>query len=271
MFRAVTDELWSATCIKRQGRPLKFELQQTSVWFGQSRALRDVSLAIPERTVVAVIGPPGSGKSTFLRLLNRMNDDIPTCRLLGTVRYEGKDIYSSNTNLPQLRRRVGMVFPHTDLFPMSIFDNVTFAPRLASGYNRTKLSELAEKSLKQAHLWLDVKDRLHESVDALEPSQRQRLSLARTLAAEPEVLLIDETTAILNTAARTAFEDLLDDLKENYTIVLVPQSMQQAARVSDWTFYFHAGRLVEANPTHKVFTTPDRKQTENFITGRTEA
>jgi phosphate transport system ATP-binding protein len=246
----------------------KFEVRGLCFWYGLSQALFDVSLTIPPRSVVALIGPSGCGKSTFLRTLNRMNDLIEGVRRLGDVLLEGVDIYRRDTNLGELRRRVGMVFQKSNPFPKSIFENVVFGPRIAGQRNRARLEETVEKCLRRAALWDEVKDRLQESALELSGGQQQRLCIARALATDPEVLLLDEPASALDPASTARIEDLIFELKKEYTIVIVTHNMQQAARVSDWTAFFYQGHLVEAGPTDQLYTRPHVKQTEDYITGR---
>ncbi len=251
-----------------RGARAKFEVRDLSFWYGDTQALFDVSLLIPERSVVALIGPSGCGKSTFLRALNRMNDLIENTRHSGKVCLDGADIYGRNFNLVDLRRRVGMVFQKSNPFPKSVFDNVAFGPRVAGLRNRARLFEIAERSLRRAALWDEVKDRLDDSALNLSGGQQQRLCIARALATDPEVLLLDEPASALDPVSTTRIEDLVFELKREYTIVIVTHNMQQAARVSDLTAFFFQGRLVEAGPTDALYTRPQVKQTEDYITGR---
>jgi phosphate transport system ATP-binding protein len=246
----------------------KFELKGVNFWYPGKQALFDISLTMPERSVVAFIGPSGCGKSTLLRLLNRMNDLIDGTRVAGDIRLDGKDIYDREVNLVDLRRRVGMVFQKSNPFPKSIYENVVFGPRVAGLRDRRKLDDLAERCLRQAALWDEVKDRLSQSALALSGGQQQRLCIARALATDPEVLLMDEPASALDPKSTTKIEDLIDDLKKDYSIVIVTHNMQQAARVSDVTAFFYEGHLVEAGPTQSLFTKPHKKQTEDYITGR---
>jgi phosphate transport system ATP-binding protein len=246
----------------------KFEVHALSFWYGRSQALFDVSLVIPECSVVALIGPSGCGKSTFLRTLNRMNDLLPGTRHTGKVLLDGEEIYSGEADLVDLRRRVGMVFQKSNPFPKSIFENVVFGPRVAGVRNRTQLYEIAEHALQRAALWDEVKDRLNESALNLSGGQQQRLCIARALATDPEVLLLDEPASALDPASTARIEDLIFELKRDYTIVIVTHNMQQAARVSGLTAFFFQGRLIEAGPTEQLYTRPQVKQTEDYITGR---
>jgi phosphate transport system ATP-binding protein len=251
-----------------QGVRAKFEVHELSFWYGRSQALYEISLVIPECSVVALIGPSGCGKSTFLRTLNRMNDLIPGSRHIGKVLLDGDEIYSGEMDLVDLRRRVGMVFQKSNPFPKSIFENVVFGPRVAGIRSRTRLYEIAEHGLRRAALWDEVKDRLNESALHLSGGQQQRLCIARALATDPEVLLLDEPASALDPASTARIEDLVFELKRDYTIVIVTHNMQQAARVSDLTAFFYQGRLIEAGPTEQIYTRPQVKQTEDYITGR---
>jgi phosphate transport system ATP-binding protein len=248
--------------------PDKFAVRGVSFWYPGKHALADITLSIPERSVVAFIGPSGCGKSTLLRLLNRMNDLIDGCRLAGEVLLDGKSVYAPDVNLADLRRRVGMVFQKSNPFPKSIYENVAFGPRVAGLRDLGKLDYLVERCLKQAALWSEVKDRLHSSALALSGGQQQRLCIARALATDPEVLLMDEPASALDPKSTNAIEDLIFELKRDYTIVIVTHNMQQAARVSDATAFFYEGRLVEAGPTDQIFTRPAQRRTEDYITGR---
>jgi phosphate transport system ATP-binding protein len=246
----------------------KFEIQKLDFWYGTNQALFDVSLHVPERSVLALIGPSGCGKSTFLRCLNRMNELIEGTRLAGAVALDGQDIYRRGTDLVDLRRRVGMVFQKSNPFPKSIFENVVFGCRIAGLRDKAFLLETAERCLRQAALWDEIKDRLHRSALELSGGQQQRLCIARALATDPEVVLMDEPASALDPASTARIEDLIFELKQNYTIVIVTHNMQQAARVSDLTAFFFQGRLIEVGPTEQIYTRPLSKQTEDYITGR---
>jgi phosphate transport system ATP-binding protein len=246
----------------------KFSVRNLSFWYGSQQALWDISLDIPERSVCAFIGPSGCGKSTFLRVLNRMNDLIDNTRHTGDVLLDGEDIFDSAHNLVDLRRRVGMVFQKSNPFPKSVFENVVFGPRVAGVRDKAKLRDVAERCLKGAALWDEVKDRLDDSAMNLSGGQAQRLCIARALATDPEVLLLDEPASALDPASTARIEDLVFVLKRQYTIVIVTHNMQQAARVSDQTAFFFQGRLVEAGPTDQMYTRPRERQTEDYITGR---
>jgi phosphate transport system ATP-binding protein len=251
-----------------EGVKSKFLTRNLSFWYGTKQALWDISLIIPECSVVALIGPSGCGKSTFLRALNRMNDLIEGTRHTGEVSLDGIDIYSRAVNLVDLRRRVGMVFQKSNPFPKSVFENVVYGPRVAGLNNRARLNEICERCLRGAALWEEVKDRLDDSALNLSGGQAQRLCIARALATDPEVLLLDEPASALDPASTARIEDLIFELKRDYTIVIVTHNMQQAARVSDVTAFFFQGRLIEAGPTDFLYTRPQVKQTEDYITGR---
>ncbi len=248
--------------------PHKFEVRNVCFWYGARQALFDVGVAVPRRSVMALIGPSGCGKSTFLRLLNRMNDLIEGTRHTGDVLLDGEDIYTSGLNLVDLRRRVGMVFQKSNPFPKTVFENVVFGPRVAGQKNKARLMEICERCLRSAALWDEVKDRLHHSALDLSGGQQQRLCIARALATDPEVLLLDEPASALDPASTARIEDLIFELKREYTIIIVTHNMQQAARVSDLTAFFFQGKLIEAGPTDQLYTRPAVKQTEDYITGR---
>jgi phosphate transport system ATP-binding protein len=238
-------------------------------FYGSAQALHDISLDIPKREVMAFIGPSGCGKSTFLRTLNRMNDTIPGTRVEGTVTIDGEDIYAPGTDVVSLRRKVGMVFQKSNPFPKSIFENVAYGVRInRMARSNSDLEERVERALKDAALWDEVKDRLKASAFGLSGGQQQRLCIARAMAVEPEVILMDEPASALDPIATQKIEELIVKLKEQYTIVIVTHNMQQAARVSDRTSFFLLGKLIETNLTRKMFTSPDEKTTEDYITGR---
>ena len=247
---------------------IKMVTRKLSFHYGSVQALFDVSLSIPQGHVTALIGPSGCGKSTFLRCLNRMNDMIERTRVEGDVLLDGRDIYRSRTDVVELRKRVGMVFQKSNPFPKSVFENVAYGPRVSGIRGRSKLHEIAEHSLKRAALWDEVKSRLGDSALQLSGGQQQRLCIARALATDPEVLLMDEPASALDPTSTARIEDLIFELRNRYTIVIVTHNMQQAARVSDQTAFFYEGRLIEAGPTNQLFTTPTEKQTEDYITGR---
>jgi phosphate transport system ATP-binding protein len=246
----------------------KFGVSGLSFWYGKTQALFEVSLGIPEKSVTALIGPSGCGKSTFLRCLNRMNDLIEGTRHTGTILLDGQNVHDRALNLVELRRRVGMVFQKSNPFPKSVFENVVFGPRVAGLNSRPELQRIAERSLRHAALWDEVKDRLTDSALNLSGGQQQRLCIARALATDPEVLLLDEPASALDPASTARIEDLIFELKRQYTIVIVTHNMQQAARVSDLTAFFFQGKLIEAGPTDQLYTRPQVKQTEDYITGR---
>ena len=246
----------------------RMEARKVNFFYGESQALFDVSLAIPEKSVTALIGPSGCGKSTFLRCLNRMNDIIPGTRVEGDVLLDGVDIYEGEVDIVDLRRRVGMVFQKSNPFPKSIFDNVAYGLRINGTVRRSQIAERVEKSLKEAALWDEVKDRLDSPAMGMSGGQQQRLCIARALAIEPEVILMDEPASALDPIATQKVEELIYQLKERYTIAIVTHNMQQAARVSDGTAFFMLGRLVEYDRTDKIFTNPGEKITEDYITGR---
>jgi phosphate transport system ATP-binding protein len=248
-------------CIKIQTRNLCF-------WYGKTQALFHITASIPERCVTALIGPSGCGKTTFLRTLNRMNEMIEGTAQTGEVLVAGQEIYSRSVDVVQLRKRVGMVFQKSNPFPKSVFENIAFGPRVGGIRNCGVLSEIVERCLKQAALWDDLKDRLDDSALNLSGGQQQRLCIARALATGPEILLMDEPASALDPAATTRIEDLIYELKRNYTIVIVTHNMQQAARISDLTGFFYQGRLVEMGSTDQLFTRPEKKETEDYITGR---
>ena len=247
----------------------KMSARHSNVFYGEKQAIFDISLDIGRNEIIAMIGPSGCGKSTFLRTLNRMNDTIPTCRVEGEHYLDGEDIYAPDQDPVLLRARVGMVFQKPNPFPKSIYDNVAYGPRLHGlARTRAELDEIVEKSLMRAGLFNEVKDDLQKPGTGLSGGQQQRLCIARAIAVDPEVILMDEPTSALDPIATATIEELMDELKNRYTIAIVTHSMQQAARVSQRTAYFHMGRLVEVNPTGQVFTTPQHQLTENYITGR---
>jgi phosphate transport system ATP-binding protein len=239
-----------------------------SAWYGNHRALEDLSLEIPHERVTALIGPSGCGKSTFLRWINRMNDMVPGARAAGTLTIDGESLLEAGRDLVELRRRVGMVFQKPNPFPKSVYDNIAFGPRLHRQMTRAELDDLVEQSLRAAAIWDEVKDRLHQSALGLSGGQQQRLCIARAIAVGPEVLLMDEPCSALDPRSTASIEQLIRDLRTQFTIVIVTHNMQQAARVSDQTAFFYEGRLVECGPTDSIFTNPRSKQTEDYVTGR---
>ena len=243
--------------------------EKVNVFYGAKQALFDVSIDIPDRAVTSFIGPSGCGKSTFLRCLNRMNDTIDICRVTGTIRLDGEDIYDRSIDVVELRARVGMVFQKPNPFPKSIYENVAYGPRIHGlSRNKAELDEIVVSSLRRAGLFEEVKDRLQEPGTSLSGGQQQRLCIARTIATRPEVLLMDEPCSALDPIATAIIEELIDELRENFTIVIVTHSMQQAARVSQKTAFFHLGKLIEEGRTEDIFTNPKSKQTQDYITGR---
>ena len=237
-----------------------------NLWYGQTQALKNISIDIPEKSITALIGPSGCGKSTFLKTLNRMNDLIPGVKITGDVRFHGEDIFGAEVN--GLRRQVGMVFQKPNPFPMSIYDNVAYGPRTHGVRNKARLDDIVEKALTDAAIWDEVKDRLKKNALGLSGGQQQRLCIARALAVEPEVLLMDEPTSALDPISTSRIEDLAMELKKDYTIVIVTHNMQQALRISDQTAFFLLGDLVEYGSTESLFSQPVDKRTENYITGR---
>ena len=258
---------------KTEGIPFvdvpKMVMRNVNVYYGEKQAIFDVSMDIGKNEVVAMIGPSGCGKSTFLRSLNRMNDTIDNCLVEGYLQLDGQDIYDPKLDVVPLRARVGMVFQRPNPFPKSVYDNVAYGPRIHGLVNRrAELDEIVETSLKRAGLWDEVKDRLHQPGTGLSGGQQQRLCIARSIAVSPEVILMDEPCSALDPIATARIEELIAELSENFTIAIVTHSMQQAARVSHRTAYFHLGKLIEVNDTEKVFTNPDHELTEAYITGR---
>jgi phosphate transport system ATP-binding protein len=248
--------------------PVKVSTRSLDLFYGAKQALKNVSLEIPETQVTALIGPSGCGKSTYLRTLNRMNDTIIGCKVSGDVIIDGVNIYDPKLDVVELRKRVGMVFQKSNPFPKAIWDNVAYGPRILGEKNKKVLNEIVEKSLRQAAIWDEVKDRLHHSALGLSGGQQQRLCIARALATNPEVLLMDEPASALDPISTAKIEELIFELKQDYTIIIVTHNMQQAARVSDITAFFYIGELIEVGDTREMFTNPRKKQTEDYITGR---
>ncbi|RKY77123.1 phosphate ABC transporter ATP-binding protein [candidate division KSB1 bacterium] len=247
---------------------IRIETRGLNFYYGSVSALKDINMEIEENKVTALIGPSGCGKTTFIRTLNRMNDLIPGTRVEGKVLFDGRDIYQKNVDVVELRRKIGMVFQKSNPFPKSIFENVAYGPRLNGIKNRNELEEIVERSLKKAALWHEVKDRLKTSALDLSGGQQQRLCIARALAVEPEVLLMDEPASALDPTSTAKIEELIHELKKSYTIVIVTHNMQQAARISDYTAFFMLGELIEFGETEVIFTAPQKKTTEDYITGR---
>lgn len=247
---------------------IKVDVEGLDFYYGETKALHGISIKIPSQKVTAFIGPSGCGKSTFLRTLNRMNDLIEGTRCDGKVMIDGEDIYSSAVDVVALRKKVGMVFQRSNPFPKSIFENIAYGPRIHGLKDRAQLEEIVERSLVRADLWNDVKDRLDNSALDLSGGQQQRLCIARALAVDPDILLMDEPASALDPRSTSKIEDLVGELRSNYTIVIVTHNMQQAARVSDYTAFFYEGNLIEFEETNKLFTKPVQKRTEDYITGR---
>jgi len=246
----------------------KIVVENLNLHYGRKKALDEISLLIPENQVTAFIGPSGCGKSTFLRTLNRMNDLIDDVKIDGKVLIDDIDVYDKNIDVVELRKKVGMIFQKSNPFPKSIYENVAFGPKINGVKNKSQLDEIVERSLVRAALWNEVKDDLNKSGLSLSGGQQQRLCIARALAVDPEILLMDEPASALDPISTTKIEDLIFELKSNYTIVIVTHNMQQAARVSDFTAFFYMGSLIEFSDTKKMFTTPDKQQTEDYIRGR---
>ena len=246
----------------------KFEVSNMDLYYGSFHALKNININIPEREITAFIGPSGCGKSTFLKSLNRMNDLVEGCRISGDIKLDGVDIYKDKMDVNVLRKRVGMVFQKPNPFPMSIYDNVAYGPRTHGIKSKSRLDDIVEKSLQGAAIWDEVKDRLKKSALGLSGGQQQRLCIARALAVEPDILLMDEATSALDPISTSKIEDLIADLKQNYTIVIVTHNMQQATRVSDKCAFFLLGQLIEFGDTTQLFSMPRDKRTEDYITGR---
>lgn len=238
------------------------------LWYGNTQALKNIEIGIKENAITALIGPSGCGKSTFLKTLNRMNDLVPDVKITGKVEYDGKDIFAPGVDVNELRRDIGMMFQKPNPFPMSVYDNIAYGPRIHGIKNKAKLDEIVEESLKDAAIWDELKDRLKKSALGLSGGQQQRLCIARALAVSPRVLLMDEPTSALDPISTSKIEDLAMELKKKYTIVIVTHNMQQAARISDQTAFFLLGNLIEYNDTEKLFANPNDKRTEDYITGR---
>ena len=256
------------TELKLADEKIKIHVNDLRLYYGESQALKTINMQIPEKRVTAFIGPSGCGKSTLLRCFNRMNDLVDICRIEGQIMLDGQNIYDKSVDVAELRRQVGMVFQKPNPFPKTIYENVAYGLRLQGVNDRRVLDEVVETSLKGAALWNEVKDRLHDSAFGLSGGQQQRLVIARAIAIEPEVLLLDEPASALDPISTLKIEELINELKERFTIVIVTHNMQQAARVSDYTAFMYMGNLVEFDATNKMFTTPSQQQTEDYITGR---
>jgi len=246
----------------------KIEIRDLDLFYGEFQALKEIQMQIPEKEVTAFIGPSGCGKSTLLKTINRMNDLIPGVTINGKIQIDGFDIYGKNTDVIELRKRVGMVFQQPNPFPMSIYDNIAYGPRTHGIRKKSQLDEIVEKSLRGAAIWDEVKDRLKKNALGMSGGQQQRLCIARALAVEPEILLMDEPTSALDPISTLKIEELIAELKDQYTIVIVTHNMQQAARISDQTGFFLLGEMVEMDETGKIFNNPQDKRTEDYITGR---
>lgn len=244
------------------------ECKDLNLWYDDNHALKNINLKIKKNKVTAIIGPSGCGKSTLIRSFNRMNDVIENCKINGEIRFHGKNIYASNNNVMQYRKRIGMIFQKPNPFPMSVFDNVAYGPRIHKVNDTNKLEEIVETSLKRAVLWDEVCNRLKDSAMGLSGGQQQRLCIARALAVEPEVILMDEPTSSLDPISSGKIEDLINQLKQKYTVIIVTHNMQQAARISDYTCFMYIGELIEFGETKQIFERPKKKLTENYITGR---
>jgi len=244
------------------------EIKDLNLWYGEHQALENISVDLPKNEITALIGPSGCGKSTFLKTLNRMNDLVQGVRITGEVRYNGKNIYDPDVDVTDLRKKIGMVFQKANPFPMSIYDNIAYGPRIHGVHAKVKLDEIVERSLKDAAIWNEVKDRLRTSALGLSGGQQQRLCIARALAVEPDILLMDESTSALDPISTGKIEELCLELKKKYTVVMVTHNMQQAVRISDWCAFFLLGKLIEFNTSEKIFSIPQDKRTEDYITGR---
>lgn len=265
MEKPMTKEKTIDPSIKRTS---KIEVEDVKVWYGDFQAIKGIDMSIKQNSVTAFIGPSGCGKSTFLRLFNRMNDYVDGFKMEGKIKVKGNNIYKKKVNVEELRKEVGMVFQKPNPFPKSIFENVAYGLKIQGITDKNLINERVEKALKQADLWEDVKNDLKKSALALSGGQQQRLCIARTLAVEPSIILMDEPTSALDPISTAKIEELIYSLKDKYTIVIVTHNMQQASRISDYTGFFYMGKLIEFNKTKTIFTNPEKKQTENYITGR---
>ena len=249
-------------------RDIKIQVNDLSLYYGEKKALNEISMQIPANKVTALIGPSGCGKSTFLRCINRMNDLIPSVKITGELLVEGIDIYDKNVDVVNIRKKIGMVFQKSNPFPKSIYENIAYGPKINGIKDKTQLNEIVETSLRQAAIWDELKDRLGDSAIGLSGGQQQRLCIARTLAVSPDIILMDEPASALDPISTSKIEELVHILKEQYTIIIVTHNMQQAARTSDYTAFFYMGELIEIGKTNTIFTKPEKKQTEDYITGR---
>lgn len=249
-------------------KDIKIQVNDLSLYYGEKKALKEISMQIPANKVTALIGPSGCGKSTFLRCINRMNDLIPDVTITGSMLVEGVDIYNKDVDVVNIRKKIGMVFQKSNPFPKSIYENIAYGPKINGIKDKTQLDEIVETSLRQAAIWDEVKDRLGDSALGLSGGQQQRLCIARTLAVSPDIILMDEPASALDPISTSKIEELVHELKEQYTIIIVTHNMQQAARTSDYTAFFYMGELIEIGKTNAIFTKPEQKQTEDYITGR---
>lgn len=249
-------------------KDIKIQVEHLSLYYGEKKALNGISLQIPSNKVTALIGPSGCGKSTFLRCINRMNDLIPGVKITGEMLVEGVDIYDKDVDVVNIRKKIGMVFQKSNPFPKSVYENVAYGPKINGIKNKAQLDEIVEISLRKAAIWEELKDRLTESALGLSGGQQQRLCIARTLAVSPDIILMDEPASALDPLSTSKIEELVHELKEQYTIIIVTHNMQQAARTSDHTAFFYMGELIEMGKTKAIFTKPEKKQTEDYITGR---
>ncbi len=249
-------------------KDIKIAVKDLSLYYGEKKALKEISLEIPKNKVTALIGPSGCGKSTFLRCINRMNDLIPDVKITGSMLVEGVDIYDKDVDVVNIRKKIGMVFQKSNPFPKSIYENIAYGPRINGIKDKVELDEIVETSLRKAAIWDEIKDRLGDSAMGLSGGQQQRLCIARTLAVSPDIILMDEPASALDPISTSKIEELVHELKEQYTIIIVTHNMQQAARTSDYTAFFYLGELIEMGKTNDIFTKPAKKQTEDYITGR---
>jgi phosphate transport system ATP-binding protein len=249
-------------------KDIKIAVKDLSLYYGEKKALKEISLEIPKNKVTALIGPSGCGKSTFLRCINRMNDLIPDVKITGSMLVEGVDIYDKDVDVVNIRKKIGMVFQKSNPFPKSIYENIAYGPKINGIKDKTELDEIVETSLRKAAIWDEIKDRLGDSAMGLSGGQQQRLCIARTLAVSPDIILMDEPASALDPISTSKIEELVHELKEQYTIIIVTHNMQQAARTSDYTAFFYLGELIEMGKTNDIFTKPEKKQTEDYITGR---